>query len=132
MESEAPTISARAVHVTYVLRNAGAADFAKTYCVNAATMAALRRVLTAKPPEGYGESYLAATTVDYALKTGANRAGPIRHFKLTLDRSDAQGGDAHGHAGPERFETRRENFTPTDDLHILFLAPVPADPFAPK
>lgn len=116
---------------------AGAIDFARTYCVDAKTGAALNRVLKAKPPAGYGRSYLAATTVDYVLKTGANWAGPIRHFTLTLDKG--AGGSGPGHfvtacidglrkVSPTRFEVRRENFTPTGNLRVLFLAPVPAIP----
>jgi len=74
-------------------------------------------------------SHFAATAqerwVSYILKTGANWAGPIADFKLTVDKGSPNNlvsfcGTGVTKASPTRFEMRAKNFTPKQDLNILF------------
>lgn len=71
--------------------------------------------------------------VDYILKTGANWDGPIQHFKLTIQYpesgvvtyNDFQGTDkAEILNRPGVLTISMNNFTPKNDLDILFAAPV--------
>lgn len=64
--------------------------------------------------------------ISYILRTGANWAGPIRDFRLIVDKGDpsalvsfcAQGVKK---ISPTQFEIRHSNFTPQTDLNILLL-----------
>ena len=64
--------------------------------------------------------------IGYVLTTGANWAGPIGDFHLTIDKGAPDSlvsfcADGVKKTGPTRFEVRHANFTPTRDLHILIL-----------
>ncbi len=63
--------------------------------------------------------------VSYILKTGANWAGPIADFKLTVDKGSPNNlvsfcGSGVAKVSPTRFEMRAKNFTPKQDLNVLF------------
>lgn len=64
--------------------------------------------------------------IAYVLTTGANWAGPIRDFRLTVDKG-APGnlvsfcGSGVKKVSPTRFEVRAKDFTPTQDLNVLIL-----------
>jgi hypothetical protein len=98
--------------------------FAKSYCLDDSMLTALRRV-------GERNGGAAETTIDYVLQTGANWAGPIRDFRLVVDKG-APGNlvsfcmDGVTKISPTRFEVRRTNFTPTEDLAILIVKPYTA------
>jgi len=64
--------------------------------------------------------------IAYVLKTGANWAGPIGDFRLTVDKGEpgalvsfCESGVVK--TGPTRFEVHKTNFTPTRDLDILIV-----------
>ena len=64
--------------------------------------------------------------IAYVLTTGANWAGPIGDFHLTIDKGAPDSlvsfcADGVKKIGPTLFEVRHANFTPTRDLHILIL-----------
>jgi hypothetical protein len=64
--------------------------------------------------------------IAYVLKTGANWAGPIGDFRLTIDKGDPAALVSFCESGvtkigPTTFEVRRKNFTPTRDLDILIV-----------
>jgi len=101
----------------------------------------LRRLLALSPtaePHPLPENLLAALTknsaylqtVHYILKSGANWKGPIQKFKLTLvkrtpkDKISLCMPDTEK-ASPTTFVVERTDFTPTEDLQVLF---VPANP----
>jgi len=68
--------------------------------------------------------------IDYVLTTGANWAGPIGDFHLTVDKGEPNYllslcADGIAKTGPTRFELSKKNFTPTRDLNILILTPYP-------
>jgi hypothetical protein len=92
--------------------------------MRSAVAAAMKKLKTDYPP-------FTEQRIDYILTTGANWAGPIGDFHLTVDKGQTNAiisfcGDGVTKTGPTRFEVRRKNFTPTADLHILILLPVPA------
>ena len=64
--------------------------------------------------------------VRYILKTANSWLGPIGDFRLVLDKLDPNNlislcADNVRKIGPTQFEIRAQNFTPTQDLDILFL-----------
>jgi hypothetical protein len=64
--------------------------------------------------------------IHYILTTGANWKGPIGHFKLTLLKTSPRDVISTCISDTRRvsdtaFEVVRENFTPTEDLKILFV-----------
>jgi hypothetical protein len=66
----------------------------------------------------------------YILKTGANWAGPIEDFKLTVDKGSPNNlvsfcGTGVKKISPTRFELRAKNFEPKRDLNFLFVIPAP-------
>lgn len=97
----------------------GLAQYRETYCTDDAFVAAARR----KQAAGY---YLSETWVDYVLVTGANWSGPIRDFRLVVDKGSADNlvsfcGEGVTRISPTQFEVRRSNYTPTRDLSVLIL-----------
>lgn len=101
-------------------------SYASKYCINSS----MESAAAAK----WGKSnapQLFEKRIDYILTTGANWAGPIGDFHLTVDKEQPNAiisfcADGVSKTGPTRFEVRRKNFTPTADLHILILEPYPA------
>lgn len=76
-----------------------------------------------KAPEGvyYFERWLS-----YILVTGANWAGPIGDFHLTIDKEDPDTlvsfcGTGSEKTGPTTYEIHKENFVPERDLDILIV-----------
>lgn len=60
-------------------------------------------------------------------ETGANWAGPIRHFELILEKESANERISlcwpHSdfrRVAPKQFSTRIENFTPEQDLAVIY------------
>lgn len=71
--------------------------------------------------------------ISYILKTGANWAGPIGDFTLTVDKGAPQNlvsfcGDDVKKISPTQFRMHVQNFRPRKDLHVLILTPVSATP----
>lgn len=77
------------------------------------------------------EGWLLVKTVDYILTTANNWAGPIGHFRLTIDKGSPRdlvslcwaGGLTK--TGPTTFEFQARNFRPTQDLAIAFVQATP-------
>jgi hypothetical protein len=68
--------------------------------------------------------------IDYILTTGANWSGPIRDFRLVVDKGDPSHlvsfcGEGVRKIGPTQFEMRRTNFTPTGNLSVVILKRIP-------
>jgi hypothetical protein len=64
--------------------------------------------------------------ISYILKTGANWAGPIRNFRLLVDKGRPDNLVSFCASGlkkvsPTTFELRQQDFTPTADLAILLV-----------
>lgn len=93
------------------------ADLQKDYCLDNREIARLRKL----------NAQGASSELRYVLTTGANWAGPIRNFELTIHKgspsdrislcwphSDFQ------RVSPTQLTTKIENFTPTQDLSLLY------------
>jgi len=65
--------------------------------------------------------------ISYVLRTGANWAGPIKNFRLVVDKGKADRlvsfcGENVKRLTPTTFEMTAKNFTPQRDLKILLIA----------
>jgi hypothetical protein len=68
------------------------------------------------------------TWISYILTTGGNWRAPIGDFRLVVDKGDARNlvsfcGQGVRRISPTRFEMRRRNWRPPQDLHVLILVP---------
>ena len=89
--------------------------YLREYCAGSKFRKAAKRF-----PETSQERWLT-----YILKTGANWAGPIADFKLTVDKGSPNNlvsfcGTGVTRISPTRFEMRTKNFTPKQDLNFVF------------
>jgi hypothetical protein len=100
--------------------------YLKKYCIDRDLVASIERAMTKQkldyPP--FGEQRIA-----YVLKTGANWAGPIGDFHLTVDKGPATNlvsfcADGVTKTGPTRFEVHKTDFVPKEDLFILLFVPL--------
>ncbi len=100
-------------------------DYPEKYCIDGDLDATLTKArIKAKgdlPP--FGEQ-----RIDYVLTTGANWAGPIGDFHLTIDKGKPSNlvsfcADGVKKTGATQFEVRKTDFTPKKDLNILILTP---------
>ena len=71
-------------------------------------------------------NYFLEQWVDYILTTGANWSGPIKQFRLVVDKGDPKNlvsfcGRNVKQVGPTQFEMTISDLTPKKDLAILFL-----------
>jgi hypothetical protein len=100
--------------------------YAEKYCIDAAFENAVKRAMAAKKAD---YAPFTETRLNYVLKTGANWAGPISAFHLTIDKGEPRNlvsfcGEGVLKTGPTRFELRMRDFRPQSDLHILILTPL--------
>jgi len=96
-------------------------DYRRKYCMDGAFIKA------AEKDAGNYDNPLLEHRLDYILTTGANWAGSIEKFHLTVDKGSPKNlvsfcGEGVKKTGPTTFEMSAENFYPEDDLHILILA----------
>ena len=99
----------------------------RKYCVDKALFAAIDRARRTVRNE---RTPLREERIAYVLKTGANWAGPIKDFRLVIDKGDAKNlvsfcGDGVKKISATRFEMRKSDFTPQSDLFVLILSPIP-------
>lgn len=99
------------------------------WCIDAPTEQAIRALIKKQQPYEGGERYLARSQVDYVLHTGANWAGPMKSFELTIDKGAPENIvslclNGLEKTSPTTFILRRSNFVPDGDLSLLLLAPV--------
>jgi Domain of unknown function (DUF4424) len=100
------------------------AEMRKTFCTDQAFFAGVDRKLGSVPK---GKSmYYGETWVSYVLSPGANWNGPIRQFRLVVDKGDPGSlvsfcMDGVKKISPTRFEVRKRDFTPKGDLRVLIL-----------
>jgi hypothetical protein len=100
------------------------ADYQRKYCMDRAFLGAAQRVQSAnRRKEGW---LLQEERIAYILKTGANWAGPIREFRLVVDKGAPDNlvsfcGEGVKKIAPTQFEMRKRDFTPTSDFYVLIL-----------
>ena len=95
------------------------AETVRTYCVDSALLATLRRAEAKKV--FYSEGWL-----DYILVTAGNWKKPIGKFRLVIDKERPEDlvsfcGEGVRKIAPTRFEMTRTDWRPERDLSILFL-----------
>jgi hypothetical protein len=100
----------------------------RDYCVDAAFESAAH----AASARVGGPEYVQERRLAYILTTGANWAGPIGRFHLTIDKGAPE--NLVSLCAPDirrvsetRFELERTRFTPRSDLRVLFLTPQRAE-----
>lgn len=106
------------------------ADYAQRrdhYCIDDAFLAAVNR---SKQP-GDESAPLTEERIEYILTTGANWKAPIGDFHMVVDKGEAANlvsfcGEGVRKISPTQFEIRHANYTPTRDVSILILKPMPA------
>lgn len=102
--------------------------YQRKYCIEPSFLRAVERARQAAKSE-YGAPFM-EERIDYVLKTGANWAGPIKNFRLVVDKG------APGHLvsfcaegvkkiGPTQFEVRKSDYTPRENIAVLILKPLP-------
>jgi hypothetical protein len=103
-------------------------DYQRKYCLDRDFLATVERAKRAAPGS-YGAPF-SEQRIDYVLKTGANWAGPIRDFRLVVDKGEPSNlvsfcGVGVRKISSTRFEVRTSDFTPSEDLHVLILGKPP-------
>lgn len=112
-------------------KDSSATLYAKTYCIDPGTHAAIAARIGGKAADMSDGGMLLAFSTDYILVSGNNWKGPIGHFHLTLDKvkpdnimSVCWKGDLKK-TGPTMFEATEENFAPASDIKMLVLQTAP-------
>jgi len=108
----------------YALKESWYADYLRKYCIDKDFLATIAQLRQANKSE-FGPPY-SEQRIDYILKTGANRSGPIKDFHLVVDKDDAASlvsfcGDGVKKTSPTQFEMRKSDFSPDGDLSVLIL-----------
>lgn len=104
-------------------------EYQANYCIDAAFLKGFDKRFYAekKKAAARGDDYGVAYTehwLDYVLKSGANWKGPIKDFRLVVDKEKPDNLLSFCMTGvkkisPTRFEVRKANFEPTRDIQIL-------------
>jgi hypothetical protein len=108
------------------------ADYARQYCIEEAFLAGFDKEYAAKLKSfnakgaDYGGVPHMEHWVSYVLKSGANWKGPIKDFRLVIDKEKPENllsfcGNGVKKISPTRFEMRKTNFEPRTDLDILIV-----------
>lgn len=103
------------------------AKYEKDYCPDKSFLAGIKSMVK-KGRDNY-DIVPPEYRLGYILKTGANWAGPIGDYHLTVDKGNPKAlisfcETGVKKTGPTIFEVRRSNFTPTQDLNFLIVEPV--------
>lgn len=96
-----------------------------TFCVEDSWLLAFDRELAKRVKPDVSAPY-AETWIGYVLKSGANWKGPIRDFRMVIDKGEADAlvsfcADGVKKIAPTQFEVRKKNFEPTQDLKVLIV-----------
>jgi Domain of unknown function (DUF4424) len=110
-------------------------EYLASYCIDKAFLAGFdkRRYSKRKDAEGNEpDSFYVETWLDYVLKSGANWHGPIKDFRLVVDKGRADNMvsfcmDGVKKISPTQFEVRKTNYEPDKDLNILIVRWAPID-----
>ena len=102
------------------------AERRRHYCADDDFIASAER---ARRP-GDSSPPLTEQRIEYVLTTGANWKAPIGDFRMVVDKGDPASlvsfcGEGVRKTGPTTFEVRHSNFTPTRDVSVLILKPLP-------
>ncbi|NKL84335.1 DUF4424 domain-containing protein [Rhizobium leguminosarum] len=100
-------------------------EYSRKYCLDGDFVRVAQQ--RAREAETGGANYT-ESWISYVLSTGANWAGPIKRFQLTIDKGKPSSlisfcGSNVQKIGPTTFRMTSEDFDPTKDLDILILNP---------
>ena len=103
-------------------------DYKDKYCMDYEFLAAVERARRASNSK-FGAPY-SEERIDYILKTGANWSGPIKEFRLVVDKGEPDSlvsfcGQDVKKISETQFEMRKIEFTPDGNLAILILNKLP-------
>ena len=103
-------------------------DYKDKYCMDYEFLAAVERARRASNSK-FGAPY-SEERIDYVLKTGANWSGPIKEFRLVVDKGEPDSlvsfcGQDVKKISETQFEMRKIEFTPDGNLAILILNKLP-------
>ena len=99
-------------------------EYKEKYCLTPDFLAEIERARTASGSK-FGAPY-SEERLDYILKTGANWSGPIKDFRLVVDKGEGDslvsfcGQDAKK-ISDTQFEIRRADYVPDGNLAVLIL-----------
>jgi hypothetical protein len=99
------------------------AEKQRKYCIDSDFTAAFDRRTA---PRGGKQAYGSEVWLDYMLSSGANWRGPIRDFRLVVDKGKPDNlvsfcMDGVRKISPTQFEVRKTNFEPRRDLPVLIV-----------
>ena len=102
----------------------GLAEYRAKYCLDDAFLAGVDRRL-ATPTRGMTR-YMSETWLGYVLSSGANWRGPIKHFRLVVDKGEPGHlvsfcMDGVTNISPTQFEVVKTDFEPSRDLDVLIV-----------
>ena len=100
-------------------------DRKKTYCADDDFALSISKAIEAAPQDQQYSVYF-ENWIHYILRTGANWAGPIGKFTLTVDKGSPDNlvsfcGEGVKKIGPTTFEMTATDYYPQDDLHVLLM-----------
>ena len=103
-------------------------EYKEKYCFDDEFLAAVeraRRAVNSRAGAPYSEQ-----RIDYILKTGANWSGPIKDFRLVVDKGEPDSlvsfcGQDVKKISDTQFELRRVDYTPDGNLSVLILKKLP-------
>lgn len=107
-------------------------DYAKQYCIDKSFLSGFDRAYAAKlkaskakGTDEFGVPHM-EHWISYVLKSGANWKGPIKDFRLVIDKEKPGNllsfcGSGLKKISPTQFEMRKANFEPSADLDILIV-----------
>lgn len=98
----------------------------KQYCIDNAFLAAFDRKVAAQRQNPDAPMPYSETWIGYVLSSGRNWLGPIKDFRLVVDKGKPENLVSFCMSGvkkisPTQFEVRRKNFEPKGDLEILIV-----------
>jgi len=99
-------------------------EYKAKYCLDDEFLATVDRARRATNSRG-GAPY-SEQRIDYILRTGANWSGPIRDFRLVVDKGEPDSlvsfcGEDVKKISDTQFEMRRADYTPDGNLSVLIL-----------
>jgi len=103
------------------------AEYRKKYCLDDGIVAGIDRRVANPGGEEAGQTYMGETWLSYVLSSGANWHGPIRDFRLVVDKGSPDNlvsfcMDGVKKIGPTRFEVTKSDFEPSRDLEVLIIS----------
>ncbi len=110
-------------------------EYADAYCVDKPFLKSFDRIRYAVRKDKDGEDisgFYVETWLNYILKSGANWKGPIKNFRLVVDKGSANNLVSLCMPGirkisPTQFEVVKKDFEPTTDIEILIVRFAPLD-----